>query len=63
MKIFILAKKKFQEQLLKFVKRFENMKAAEYLESTFLSTTDDSPFVKSGIIPYKLVAVNMWITK
>ena len=53
----------FQEQLLKFVKRFENTKDFEYLESTFLSTVDDSPFVKSGIVPYKLVCAYMWITK
>lgn len=51
------------DELTAFIDRFEGKTEKDYLESTFVSTREDSPFASSGIIPVKLVCAYIWIVK
>ena len=41
----------------------KNKGEADFLAQTFITTRGDSPFQESGIIPMKIVAAYVWITK
>ena len=41
----------------------KNKNERYFLEKTFIMTKEDSPFQESGIIPLKIVAAYVWITK
>lgn len=51
------------EGLSTFIDRFKGRTEKHFLETTFVSTREDSPFASSGIVPVKLVCAYIWIQK
>ena len=52
-----------RNQFEEFIAEFKNLTLADHLHTTYISSKDDNPFVKSGFRPLRLVCNYIWIRK